>query len=83
MAVFYHFYTQCWQQEWLGKCAVPYSPGAWEKVEIISRGFIAVNFYPAKGEKKSVKAEPGESILRIAQHNGIPLEGRDTIFLLL
>ena len=52
-------------------------------MEIISRGFITVNFYSAKGEKKSVKAEPGESILRIAQHNGIPLEGRDTIFLLL
>lgn len=40
-----------------------------------SRNFITVNFYTPKGEKKTVKAEPGESILRIAQHNNIPLEG--------
>lgn len=40
------------------------------------RSFITVNFYTPKGEKKTVKAEPGESILRIAQHNNIPLEGR-------
>lgn len=49
---------------------------------IIVRGFITVNFYTAKGEKKTVRAEPGESILRIAQHNGIPLEGDDSFFLL-
>ena len=42
---------------------------------IDSRSFITVNFYTPKGEKKTVKAEPGESILRIAQHNDIPLEG--------
>ena len=41
------------------------------------RSFITVNFYTPKGEKKTVKAEPGESILRIAQHNSIPLEGMD------
>ncbi|KAK8793229.1 hypothetical protein WA538_001785 [Blastocystis sp. DL] len=40
-----------------------------------ARSFITVNFYTPKGEKKTVKAEPGESILRIAQHNNIPLEG--------
>lgn len=50
---------------------------------IIGRGFITVNFYSAKGEKKSVKAEPGETILRIAQHNGIPLEGTGVLYLII
>ena len=39
------------------------------------RGFVTVNFYTAAGEKKTVKGEPGETVMRIAQHNGIPLEG--------
>lgn len=36
---------------------------------------MTIHFHTPKGETKTVKAEPGENILRVAQHNGIPLEG--------
>ncbi|OAO15815.1 2Fe-2S ferredoxin [Blastocystis sp. ATCC 50177/Nand II] len=42
---------------------------------LVSRSFVTIHFYTPKGETKTVKAEPGENILRVAQHNGIPLEG--------
>ena len=47
----------------------------YESIRIIDRGFVTIHFHSAKGETKTVQAEPGESILRVAQHNGIPLEG--------
>ena len=51
-------------------------PGIQFNRSLRKRGFVTVNFYTAGGEKKTVKGEPGETVMRIAQHNGIPLEGR-------
>ena len=42
---------------------------------ISSRGFVTIHFHTPDGKTRSVDAKPGEVLLRVAQHNDIPLEG--------
>ena len=42
---------------------------------LYERSFVTIHFHTAKGETKTVKEEPGESVLKAAQRNGIALEG--------